>query len=199
MKTPLHTLFIILCLTISIIAGQIAHTHGEAQLNIIIEPSSIILEFNSPALNIVGFEHSPTSESEKNAIKMGKQKLMAAANFTFYKPKHILQPEQKVSAQIIKTNASLSNETKQNKKHKNKHNHHHKAPQHSTNANQNVHSEFNLKTVYTRPSNQPISKLSTRLFETFSGLKKINVTIIDGELQNQFTLTKATPHSIIEN
>ena len=131
---------------------------------------------------------------------MGKQKLMAASNFTFYKPKRILQPEQKVSTQIIKTNASLSNETKQNKKHHNKHkHHHHKAPQHSTNANQNVHTEFILKTVYSRPSNQPISKLSTRLFETFSGLKKINVTIIDGELQNQFTLTKATPHSNIEN
>ena len=72
-----------------------AHTHGEAQLNIIIEPSSIILEFNSPALNIVGFEHSPTSESEKDAIKMAKQKLMAASNFTFHKPKRILQPEQK--------------------------------------------------------------------------------------------------------
>ena len=176
------------------------HTHGEAQLNIVIEPASIILEFNSPALSIVGFEHSPTSESEKNAIKMAKQKLMAASNFTFHKPKRILQPEQKISTQIIKTNASLSNETKQNKKHHNKHNHHHhKAPQHSTKTKHGDHSEFNLKTVYTRPSNQPISKLSTTLFETFSALKKINVTIINGELQNQFTLTKATPHSIIEN
>ncbi|MEW8381958.1 MAG: DUF2796 domain-containing protein, partial [Candidatus Thiodiazotropha taylori] len=46
-----------------------AHVHGEAQMLIALDGTSLELEFKSPAMNIVGFEHQPKSEKQVNAVK----------------------------------------------------------------------------------------------------------------------------------
>lgn len=41
-----------------------AHVHGVAQLNIALEGRVLEIELESPAMNLVGFEHAPTNEAE---------------------------------------------------------------------------------------------------------------------------------------
>ena len=41
-----------------------AHEHGVAQLNIAQQDHTLHLELNSPAMNIVGFEHSPRNKQQ---------------------------------------------------------------------------------------------------------------------------------------
>ena len=46
-----------------------AHVHGEAQLLIAQEDDTLEIEFHSPAMNIVGFEHQPKTTSQREAIE----------------------------------------------------------------------------------------------------------------------------------
>jgi hypothetical protein len=45
-----------------------AHEHGVGQLNIAVEGTEIHLDLDSPAMNIVGFEHAPSTEADHQAL-----------------------------------------------------------------------------------------------------------------------------------
>ncbi len=45
------------------------HSHGQAQLQVAVEPPRIDLMLVSPAANLVGFEHQPRTEAQKQAIQ----------------------------------------------------------------------------------------------------------------------------------
>jgi hypothetical protein len=44
------------------------HEHGVASLNLAIEGPVIELELDSPAMNLVGFEHAPKSDAERETL-----------------------------------------------------------------------------------------------------------------------------------
>lgn len=46
-----------------------AHMHGESVLNIAIEGHAVAMELEAPALDIVGFEHAPSSDADRAAIE----------------------------------------------------------------------------------------------------------------------------------
>lgn len=46
-----------------------AHEHGVATLNLALEGNEIHVELESPAANIVGFEHAPATEAEQEALE----------------------------------------------------------------------------------------------------------------------------------
>ncbi len=45
-----------------------AHVHGEAQLFVALESNTIDIEFKSPAMNILGFEHKPSNQAQHKAL-----------------------------------------------------------------------------------------------------------------------------------
>lgn len=55
-----------------------AHTHGVAQLMLLQDAGTLQMEFVSPAINIVGFEHAPHDAAERSAIADALQKLQDA-------------------------------------------------------------------------------------------------------------------------
>lgn len=55
------------------------HVHGEAQLFIAIEGNQLLIEFESPADNILGFEHTPNTASQKARLKSS---LVTLADYT---------------------------------------------------------------------------------------------------------------------
>jgi Protein of unknown function (DUF2796) len=44
------------------------HVHGMAELNVALDGNVLWIELNSPAMNIVGFEHAPQSAEQKAAV-----------------------------------------------------------------------------------------------------------------------------------
>ncbi len=50
-----------------------AHEHGKVTLNIAIEGSTLVVELDAPAINVVGFEHAPRTQSEKAAAGQATQ------------------------------------------------------------------------------------------------------------------------------
>ena len=45
-----------------------AHEHGVATLEVAVEASQLVLQFRSPAMNLLGFEHSPRSAQDNAAV-----------------------------------------------------------------------------------------------------------------------------------
>ncbi|MCU7854044.1 MAG: DUF2796 domain-containing protein [Candidatus Thiodiazotropha sp. (ex Monitilora ramsayi)] len=52
-----------------------SHVHGEAKLLIVLEENALEIEFLSPAMNIVGFEHQPKSEEQMGRLKAALETL----------------------------------------------------------------------------------------------------------------------------
>ena len=52
-----------------------AHEHGVAHLNVAVEGQNIVIELFSPAANIVGFEHHPQTQAQKDQVEKARQEL----------------------------------------------------------------------------------------------------------------------------
>lgn len=54
-----------------------AHEHGTARLNAVLDEQTLELELDSPAMNLVGFEHPATSDADKAVVAQARQRLEA--------------------------------------------------------------------------------------------------------------------------
>lgn len=52
-----------------------AHEHGVAKLNAVLDGNTLELELDSPAMNIVGFEHVASSDADKAKVAAARQQL----------------------------------------------------------------------------------------------------------------------------
>jgi hypothetical protein len=60
-----------------------AHLHGTAQLTLALEGNTLKISLESPAANIVGFEHKATSDKHIKAVEEAKASLEASGLFVF--------------------------------------------------------------------------------------------------------------------
>ena len=52
-----------------------AHEHGAAELDAALDGSMLEIELRSPAMNLVGFEHAPSSDADKRKIADARERL----------------------------------------------------------------------------------------------------------------------------
>nr|WP_314477849.1 DUF2796 domain-containing protein [uncultured Pseudomonas sp.] len=52
-----------------------AHEHGVAKLNVVLDGNALELELDSPAMNLVGFEHAASSDADKAKVAAVRQQL----------------------------------------------------------------------------------------------------------------------------
>ena len=46
-----------------------AHEHGHGTLDIVVEGEELVMEFRIPGVNVVGFEHAPRDDAEREAVR----------------------------------------------------------------------------------------------------------------------------------
>lgn len=71
-----------LCLTtasLAAVAGGGAHEHGVAHLSLVQEGRTVTLGFESPLDSLVGFEHAPRTDEQKQALQQTRAALENAA------------------------------------------------------------------------------------------------------------------------
>lgn len=59
-------------------SGLDAHEHGHAKLNVVVDQAEVHIEFHVPAMNLVGFEHTPETPEQKEAIAGAVEQLEQA-------------------------------------------------------------------------------------------------------------------------
>ena len=45
------------------------HEHGKVTINVALEEKLLVIELDSPAVNVVGFEHEPRTDGERAAVR----------------------------------------------------------------------------------------------------------------------------------
>ena len=131
-----------------------AHEHGAAAMNIAIEDSQLHIELESPAINIVGFEHSPRSSQQKQTVQQAASALKNAGKM------FELPSEAKCKLMEAEVESPLL---------KNDHDHH---------GHEEAHSEFHASYVFQCQEIKELKNIRILIFKQFSATHEIRVRLI---------------------
>ena len=149
-----------------------AHVHGAAVLNIVAEDKTILIELESPTMNILGFEHEPKTEEQHKIVKQANERLEKYLSVLSIPDKQCKQTE----SDLEFAHDSHGDE------HHDKHHHGHHHDEHD-----DVHSEYHLNYTIKCESLDNL-KLNIALFENFSGFEHVDLNWIYGQKQGAIEL-----------
>ena len=172
-----------------------AHEHGVAHLNVAVAGSDLMVEFSSPAANIVGFEHHPRSQAQKDQVKEAKKKLTAA--------KALFQMPAQAQVQLVKSAVHTDIDHDLSGKSDELHNHepggeHEKAHKNDENGGHDHqdkehaherHSDFKAEYHFVCKNLKKLAYMDVLLFRAFPAIERIEVQILTATKQTARELT----------
>ena len=172
-----------------------AHTHGDAELAIVLEKNMLTIELDTPVYNILGFEHAPETNIQKAALK--KAELDLGRGDTLFTPNNQADC---TSFSNDETVALFDTNMLDEESHENEGDHHGHKETHDNNEHQNEahtddhdevrHTDVVLSYVFKCQNPDKLSNLRINLFEFFEKLSEIDATILGPSTQKQVTLTR---------
>lgn len=169
---------------------QGAHVHGIAALNLALEGQEVHLELDSPAANIVGFEHTPSSEADHAALDKAIGTLKDGDRlFRFNADAGCRLEEAAVTTALL---------DEEHKGHADEHDHEkhdgHDHDEHDHEAHERegeTHSD--IEAAYHFECDRPgkLAQLTVELFAAFPGTEKLNVQYVTESKQGAVELTPA--------
>lgn len=144
-----------------------AHVHGTASLNIAIDSGHIDAELVTPAMNIVGFEHAPRDDAERQAVASAAVMLEDGAA--------LLVPSAAAGCRLDSSQAasSLIDTAHEPETTHDAHEHDH----------DDVHSEFHVHYRFHCDEPAAIETIQVNLFEAFPGMETIEVQALTADRQ----------------
>ena len=167
-----------------------AHVHGVAHLNVAVEGTRLHLEFTSPAANIVGFEHQPRTEKQKDGVRKAKETLEESSILFIPSPAAQCRPIKS----SIKTDIEHNDDHDADAEHEHEHEkdtHHGKAKEHlEENEDEHArHSEFHSEYQFVCKNPGKLAQMDVMLFQPFPGIEHIEVQLLTGKKQSAQELT----------
>jgi hypothetical protein len=161
-KKILMTLFIFLSVNINADEDEHsehrhheAHVHGQAEMNILIDDTTFVFEINSPALNLLGFEHEPGTDAEKETVHKVNKMLLDYKNIVAVADMDCKQSQNQMTAPFDEEDHD--------------HNHHH-GENHG-----DGHSEYYLFYSLSCKDIKKIEQIKIKLFDNFPGFESVDV------------------------
>ena len=147
-----------------------AHSHGDAELAIVLEGAMITVELETPLYNLLGFEHHPETAAQKAKVEMTEDQLQKGeALFVFNaNAKCNLISESKA--------VHLFDED------------HHDDEHHD--EDESSHKDILLQYHYRCVAPSSLENVSVNLFEFFEDMSDIDVTYLGPSTQKQVSLTR---------
>jgi hypothetical protein len=136
-----------------------AHEHGVAQLNVGLENGILQIDLETPAMNIVGFEHAAASAQEHQQLQEAVA-ILRAADRVFAIP-----PAAGCAVQEVTVESSLLA----------KEAHKHSEARSDTHEE---HADFDVSYRYACKNTKALSHLDVQLFSLFPGMHEIAVQLI---------------------
>ncbi len=163
-----------------------AHEHGVGRLNAVLDGQALELELDSPAMNLVGFEHLATSAADKAKVAAVRKQLEnPAALFNLPKGAGCVVSSQELNSPLFgdKPEADHDDDDHDDDAKAGAHEHHHD------------HSEIHAHYQFTCATPTALSNLDlSQVFKTFPATQKIQVQLIgpSGQQGVEATATAAT-------
>lgn len=150
-----------------------AHEHGVGRLDVVLEGKKLELQFESPAMNIVGFEHEATSAEDKAKVAQARE-LLLKPNALFNIP-----DAANCSATSVKLSSPLFGDKDD----------HAKGEEHD-----HEHSEIHGNYAFICDAPAVLKKLDlANIFKTFPDTKKLQVQLISPGGQSGAEVIAANP------
>ncbi len=138
-----------------------AHVHGEAELRIVLNKNEAVVELESPAENIYGFEHAPKDAKQKQHVEAMNLKLTEyATKLITFTPDPACVPK----VQIEK-------------------------PFGENHAHHDEHSEVEIELKFKCPKDLESLALSVNVRKYFPGIKRLKTQFITSKKQTTATIT----------
>jgi len=155
-----------------------AHVHGAATLQLILQGNDLEMEFHSPAMNIVGFEHKATTADEKQKIQDALATLRNAGElFSFSGTR----------CQLTEVEAELDQDDHDDEHgHDNDHDQHHDDHAEAHTAG---HSEFDVDYRFRCDDGSRLSTIEVKLPVRFTGIQTLDAEWILNDSQGAAELT----------
>ena len=167
-----------------------AHNHGFGELNVAIEGQTVVIELNSPAFNIVGFEHSPETNKDKAAIKDAVSVLNDGSKLFLFPTT--------AGCRLASVHIGSSLIDGQHSAHKN-HDDDHKDSKHDDHKDhdddhkeRDIHSEFQANYKFQCDVVEKVNTIQIMIFKHFPNTRQLDVKTI---LPNGQSAMKLTPAS----
>ena len=155
-----------------------AHVHGEASLNLVLDDQSLFIEFESPAYNLVGFEHEPKDQMQQKEVRDTLSILSRPRKVFGFSVQTACRVE---SVSVTSTMAGVGKNTVGYEEE-----HHDHSNGDST--SKESHSEFTANYLMTCSEPEKLRTIEFKLFKEFFGLKSVQVQWINGEGQGYIEL-----------
>lgn len=153
------------------------HVHGHGRLNIAIEGKDMSMELEVPGMDIVGFEHEPSTPDQKAAMEKAKAKLAdGLALFTPVSSAGCSMKTAKVATQA---------------EHEDEHEEHGEAG-HEEEAGHH-HSEFHVEYSFQCSSPSRLTSMTFDYFKAFPGAQELDIAVITPKGQSSFEVKRDQP------
>jgi hypothetical protein len=166
-----------------------AHVHGVASLNVAVEGNNVYKEFSSPAANIVGFEHHPRTQEQKDAVEDAVSKLQAGETLFILST---VSESQLVNANVH-TDINKGEDHHSESEHPPAEEGHARQEEHHDEAHGEAHGHerhSDVKAEYHFVCQKPdkLSQINVRLFHDFPGIELIEVQLLTETKQTAVAL-----------
>jgi hypothetical protein len=171
-----------------------AHVHGVASLNVAVDGDKLLIELDSPAANLVGFEHAPRDDAQREAVDKAKAQLADGAAL------FVPDAQAGCALESYGVDMALAKHGDHGHAHDDEHNHDadhahahgedeaHEAHAHDADVHSDVHAEY----TFTCAEPQALKTLDVRLFDAFPGTERLRVQSITPSGQSAGELTPAS-------
>jgi len=153
-----------------------SHTHGDAQLAIVLENGAITIELDSPLYNILGFEHAPETDAQKATLSQVEKQLGGGNELFTFNSGADCKPFSETH-KVTLFNDDDHDDDHTDEKH------------HETEHDESSHKDVLLSYEFRCESPTSLSNISVNLFEFFNELSEVDVTYLGPSSQKQVTLT----------
>ena len=160
-----------------------AHVHGKASLNLVLDGQSLFIEFESPAYNLVGFEHEPKDQIQQKEVQDTLSLLSKPRKVFGFSAQAGCLVE---SVSVTTTMAGVGKNTVGYEEEHHEEEHHDHSDGDST--NKESHSEFKANYLMICSEPEKLRTIEFKLFKEFLGLKSVQVQWINGEGQGYIEL-----------
>ena len=175
-----------------------AHTHGDAELAVVIEKGSVTIELDTPLYNILGFEHAPETQAQKAAVLQAELQLTRSSDlFEFNSKANCKNLSQDQNISLFDKAEADEHSDHDDEGHDEENHHedhddeegqdaHHQDESHNDEAHNDVLLTYEFKCEHPLK----LSHLNVNLFEFFEELSEVDVTFLGPATQKQVTLTR---------
>ncbi|MDE0059181.1 MAG: DUF2796 domain-containing protein [Defluviicoccus sp.] len=150
------------------------HVHGESKLNLAVEGNVLEIELESPAHDVVGFEHMPKTAAQRDSVKRAVTTLKdGAALFRLSPGAGCKLQEAEVETPLAEAEGHKHEEAG------------HKEGEH---AEEEVHSEFEAHYRFRCADPAALKSMEVKLFESFGRMEEIELGAVLPAGQRAMTL-----------